>query len=182
MNAVRGEIIGHRCTGHPKMCPVLTLFRICRKLRRWKAHPSFRLFSFFNRAKATWEHIPAKSVTNALRHAGVELNRRAKNDLIPLAQLSARSLRPGGATALLGATVDSDHIKMLGRWKSDAMFTYLRVQAATIAHNFSALMLRHGNYTFTPVNSNLRFHLPDQAPADLVAQSDYANLDDEAST
>ena len=47
-------------------------------------------------------------------------------------------------------------------------------------------MLRHGNYTFTPINSNLRFHLPDQTPADLVTlvddQSDYADLDDEAST
>ena len=111
---------------------------------------------------------------------------RTKNDLIPLAQLSARSLRPGGATALLCANVDSVHIKMLGRWKSDAMFTYLRVQAATIAHNFSTLMLQHGNYTFTPVNSNLRFLLPDQAPVDLVTlvddQSDYTDLPDEAST
>ena len=76
------------------------------------------------------------------------------------------------------------HIKMLGRWKSDAMFTYLRFQAATIAHKFSALMLRHGDYTFTPINSNLRFDLPDQAPADLITlvdnQSDYT--DDEASS
>ncbi len=57
---------------------------------------------------------------------------------------------------------------MLGRWKSDAMFTYLRVQAATVAHNFSARMLQHGHYTFTPTNANLRFLLPNQTPANLI--------------
>ena len=171
-NAVKGELIGHRRTGHPKMCPVLALFRLCRKLQRWKAKPAFRLSSFFNRSTNRWEHIPAKSVTNALRHAGAELNRRAGHDYIPLAELSARSLRPGGATALLCADVDSDHIKMLGRWKSDAMFTYLRVQAATVAHNFSERMLQHGHYTFTPTNANLRFNLPNQARANLIAPVD----------
>ncbi len=171
-NAVKGELIGHRRTGHPKMCPVLALYRICRKLRHWNAHPAFRLSSFFNRYTNRWEHIPAKSVTNALRHAGAELNRRAGHDYIPLTELSARSLRPGGATALLCADVDSDHIKMLGRWKSDAMFTYLRVQAATVAHNFSARMLQHGHYTFTPTNANLRFHLPNQTPANLITLLD----------
>ena len=37
---------------------------------------------------------------------------------------------------------------LLGRWKSDAMFRCLRVQATTSAH--SQLMLDAGNFTFTP--------------------------------
>ena len=61
---------------------------------------------------------------------------------------TTRGLRPGGATALLCAGVDPDLIQLLGRWLSDAMFRYLRVQAAT--KRLSQLMLEHGTYTFAP--------------------------------
>jgi hypothetical protein len=64
--------------------------------------------------------------------------------------LSARSLRPGGATALLCAGIDSAIIKLLGRWKSDAMFRYLRIQAHVHQTNIAQKMLDHGSYTFAP--------------------------------
>ena len=48
---------------------------------------------------------------------------------IPAASISCRSLRPGGATALLCAGVDDETIKLIGRWQSDAMLRYLRVDA-----------------------------------------------------
>ena len=63
-------------------------------------------------------------------------------------KVTARSLRPGGATALLCANAGTEAIMLLGRWKSDAMFRYLRVQATTSTH--SQLMLDAGNFTFTP--------------------------------
>ena len=48
------------------------------------------------------------------------------------------------------ANVDPDHIALLGRWKLDAMFRCLRIQAATHSMNFAQLMLDHGAYTFAP--------------------------------
>jgi hypothetical protein len=48
--------------------------------------------------------------------------------------------------ALMCAQVDSNIIKLRGRWQSDAMMRYLHVQARPIMRNFSFLMLAHGEY------------------------------------
>ena len=84
-------------------------------------------------------------VTNALRHAAQACHSTTGIDP---ELISARSLRPGGATALLCANVDKDAIILLGRWKSDAMLRYLSIQAMT--PGFSQRMLQHGAYTFHP--------------------------------
>jgi hypothetical protein len=52
--------------------------------------------------------------------------------------------------ALLCADVDSDRIRLLGRWQSDQMFRYLHVQAEPVMRNFSSQMLTGGNYTLLP--------------------------------
>ena len=62
-------------------------------------------------------------------------------------EVSARSLRSAGAMALLCAHVDSDTIRLLGRWRSDEMLRYLHVQAQPIMHQFSQRMLHAGSYT-----------------------------------
>ena len=61
----------------------------------------------------------------------------------------------------------ADHIQLLGRWKSDAMFRYLRIQVAT--RSFSQQMLDHGAYTFAPGTYAQPDPLPQEAPP-LVAQ------------
>ncbi len=101
----------------------------------YNAHPAVR----------AWSAIKPSFVTNALRHAA---NACALRTGIDPALISARSLRPGGATALLCANVDKDAIMLLGCWKSDAMLRYLRIQAMT--PGFSQRMLDHGAYTFHP--------------------------------
>ena len=62
-------------------------------------------------------------------------------------EASGRSLRAAGAMALLCAHVDSDTIKLLGRWHSDEMLCYLTVQAQPIMRDFSWRMLQGGHYT-----------------------------------
>jgi hypothetical protein len=64
--------------------------------------------------------------------------------------ISARSLRAAGAMALLCANVDPIRAKMLGRWRSDEMLTYLTMQAAPMIAGLSARMLVGGNYSFIP--------------------------------
>ena len=103
-------------------------------------------------------HVPAKWITYGLRHAATDLEPETG---IPPAKLSARSLRPGGATALLCAGVDPNHIQLLGRWKSDAMLRYLRVAAASNHTTYAGLMLHHGAYTFAPGH-------PDRPPPTLL--------------
>ena len=51
-------------------------------------------------------------------------------------ELSARSLRAGGAMALLSGGCDNDIIKLLSRWKSDAMMDYLHQQSCFLSSGF----------------------------------------------
>ena len=85
--------------------------------------------------------------------------------------LSARSLCPGGATALLCANIDKDTIKLLGRWKSDAMFVYLHVQALAYHTNIAQHMQDHGSNTFAPgvYNASVTDPLPTQLPPAVAA-------------
>ena len=64
--------------------------------------------------------------------------------------ISARSLRASGAMALLCAQVDSDVIRLLGRWRSDEMLRYLHIQAEPVMRDFASRMLTHGNFVLTP--------------------------------
>ena len=46
--------------------------------------------------------------------------------------ISAQSLCAAGSMALLYAHVDSDLIRLLGRWRSDEMLRYLHVQVKPV--------------------------------------------------
>ena len=162
-NAVKGEQVGHRPNGDPFLCPVRALGRIALRLKRAGATPTEPIHRHYNRRTERWHNTKSAFITNALRHAAALL----ENDTgISPKLISARSLRPGGATALLCANVGSDAIMLLGRWKSDAMFRYLRVQAAS--STFSRQMLAHGAFTFAPSTYAQR-GLPQQAPAAVAA-------------
>ena len=162
-NAVRGEQVGHRPTTDPLICPVKALARIALRLRSHGASPETPIHRHYNKRTKRWYDARPAFVTNALRHAASSIQHVTGIDP---QLISARSLRPGGATALLCADAGADAIMLLGRWKSDAMFRYLRVQAAT--SKFSQLMLNHGACTFAPSACAAR-GLPLQAPAAAAA-------------
>jgi hypothetical protein len=52
--------------------------------------------------------------------------------------------------ALLCARVDTDIIRLLGRWRSDKMLRYLTVQAEPIMRDHARRMLTHGNFVLHP--------------------------------
>ena len=173
-NAVRGEQVGHRATDDPLICGAKALGRIARDLRLANAPPDTPIFRHYNRTTRQWYNVRPRHITNALRHSA---NYSSKLTGINPMLLSARSLRPGGATALLCAGVDSDSIQLLGRWMSDAMFRYLRIQAAAHSSNYAQRMLDHGDYTFTP-QAFANSQLPQEAPADVHALLAHAEIDD----
>ena len=60
--------------------------------------------------------------------------------------------------ALLCAHVDTDIIRLVGRWRSDEMLRYLHVQAEPVMRQFANLMVIGGNYTLLPAQDvPLRF-------------------------
>ena len=61
-------------------------------------------------------------------------------------------MRAGGAMALLLGDVDYDKIKLLGRWRSDAMMVYLHTSARPLMQNFANVMVNHGDYAQIPAD------------------------------
>ena len=64
-------------------------------------------------------------------------------------EVSARSLRAGGATALLVGKVDPDIIQLIGRWRSDEMLRYLHLSAEPVMKDFARKMLQ-AEYNLAP--------------------------------
>lgn len=52
--------------------------------------------------------------------------------------------------ALLLAGVGGERIKILGRWKSDAVMRYLHTTARPLLRGFAMCMVEHGDYTLLP--------------------------------
>ena len=166
-NAVRGEQVGHKPNKDPFFCPAKALGRLVMHLRKHKAPADTPIHMHYNNhpQHRCWYPTKSTNITNGLRWSAKSLEPQTG---IPPHLISARSLRPGGATALLCANIDSDAIQLLGRWKSDAMLRYLRIQAAAHAHNYSQRMLDSGSFTFHPT-SYQEGGLPNQAPAAIAA-------------
>ena len=93
------------------------------------------------------DSVTSANITTALRngarHVGPVLG------FIP-GDVSARSLRAGGAMRLMCAGVDSDVIQLMGRWRSDEMMKYLHIQAAPVMRNFAKRMYNAGSFSLIP--------------------------------
>jgi hypothetical protein len=142
-NGIRGERIGLSNSGDPTICPVRALVRRVITLRTATAPPTTPIYTYFlnNRPR----HITSTLLTETLRAAVLKLG-------LPLnpMDISARSLRPGGATALFCANVDPVHIQLHGRWRSDEYLRYLHLQAIPKTSNFAVLMWTHGDFAALP--------------------------------
>ena len=145
-NGVKGEVISHGRSGHPLCCPVRAAVRRVRYLLARGFPPTAPLCRFTDRGRT--RHVTAAQITLALR-AAILLVDPASLDILP-DEVEARSLRAGGATALLCAGIDNNTIQLLGRWKSDAMLRYLHISASPVMNRYAAFMYNNGAYTFTP--------------------------------
>jgi hypothetical protein len=144
-NGVRGEVIGLGRSGNPALCPVLALARRIRHLRTYRAPANTPLAAYFITPAVTL--VRPADITTALRTSTAVIGPSV--GFLP-ADISARSLRAAGAMALLCAHVDTDIIRLLGRWRSDEMLRYLHVQAEPIMRDFSGRMLSGGTFTLLP--------------------------------
>jgi len=142
-NGVRGEVIGLACSGDPVLCPVKAIIRRVLYLRQNGATPKTPLAHVYN-SKGL---VTAAAITNCIRSAVTDLGPTL--GFLPN-EVSARCLRAAGATALLLAQVDTDIIRLIGRWRSDEMLRYLHVQAYPLMRNYSQQMLSAGTYTLIP--------------------------------
>jgi len=153
-NGVKGEVIGLGRSHHSQLCPVKILIERVIHLRRHNAPPSTPLATFYN---ADGLHkVKPSDITDVLRAAC-----RILGPALGLApgDISARSLRAGGAMALLIAKVDTDIIQLIGRWQSDVMLHYLTTQAEPVMRDFAQRMVYHGAFVLhpSPTTMNMPF-------------------------
>jgi hypothetical protein len=161
-NCVKGEKISHSPSGHPLLCPVLAVAHIVCHLLRHSAPPDTPLYTYYLNP-TTPKSVTSSMVTKLLRGAATKIQHLTG---IPPDKISARSLRPGGATALLCAGHLPTNIALIGRWRSEAMLRYLRAQATPAAASFAQQMVDCGDYTYQlatdPADEDF-FGLPSQA-------------------
>jgi hypothetical protein len=120
------QLFGLGRSADPQFCPVLALARRVLHLRNAAAPLTQPLASYFDSGRSILRRLTPADITSLLRLSvavlGPTFGFRPDD-------VSARSVRAAGAMALLCADVDSDRIRLLGRWQSDQMFRYLHVQA-----------------------------------------------------
>ena len=116
-NGTENEIVGHSRSGHSTVCPVLALIRRVLHLRSFHASSVTPLCTVYSN-QHTSQRVTSSLLTTHLRRAATVL---LPTTGFPPSDISARALRAGGAMALLCARVDTDIIKLVGRWQSDQM-------------------------------------------------------------
>ena len=140
-NAVKGEVVGHARSGHTGTCPVAALIRRVLHLRAHHAPPTTTLCTVYLTATTK------RQVTSAILTATLRCSAAALPHLgLQPKDISARALRAGGAMALLCGQVDSDIIKLVGRWRSDEMLRYLHLQAYPLMMHLAPSMVRGGQF------------------------------------
>ena len=150
-NCIRGEKVTHLASGDSNVCPTRALERRVKHILDNGGGPSTPLYTYYapsqsrRRGKPKGSEISTSMVTTLLRSAAKNVE---KETGIPPSKISARSLRPGGATALLCADVKPENIALVGRWRSDAMLRYLRANTTPVAQAFSQKMLQSGAFTY----------------------------------
>jgi hypothetical protein len=150
-NGVRGEVIGLGRSGHPHLCPVISLCNRVLHARTHNADPTAPLAAYYSAPR--WHYVTSGNITTVLQLAVTFLGPTLG---FVASDVSARSLRASGAMALLSAKIDTDLIRLVGRWRSDEMLRYLHVQAEPTMRNFASLMLQHGTFVLHP-NADVPF-------------------------
>ncbi|KAI2491001.1 hypothetical protein MHU86_23569 [Fragilaria crotonensis] len=130
-NGVRGETLGHGRSGHlTTLCPVAALTRRLLHLRLVGVTPTTPLNAYRSSATARWRFVVLPTDYTSLLRFAVALFPSSLTDFSPR-DVSACSRRAGGAMAMLCGGIDSERIRLIGRWRSDEKYRYLHVPSPT---------------------------------------------------
>ena len=116
-NCVKGEVVGQVPSGEPLLCPWDALARRIIHLRKHNSDKTRPITSFMT-PKGSWKHVTPAMITKVIKGA-VSLS--GKNLGFLPKDILARSLRAAGAMELMCSGIDTDIIRLIGRWRSDKM-------------------------------------------------------------
>ena len=138
---VPGEIMGHTCSGALHACPVVGLVELCVFLRKHGSPHDAPLGTYREIPSGPLYYIKSSDISKALKSAA-----RVHDSEFGIGpdDVSAGCLRSTGAMALFCGGIDSNRIRLLGRWKSWTMLRYFHLQSRAARCGLSAAML-HGD-------------------------------------
>ena len=139
-NGVKGERIGHGHSTSATLCPILAVAHWVAKLNLHGAKLDQPLCSHYHTESKTYQYLTSQDITQVLCASALHHPRFCVNP----ASVECRSLRTSGAMVLFSRRVDALLIKLVGRWRSDAMLHYMS-SPAQIMSGLSKLMLAGGN-------------------------------------
>ena len=142
-NGIKGEKLSHSTNGQANACPVRATLRRVAHLKRHNAPATTPLHVYYD-DDGTRRAVSSAMITSLLRAAALTIPGHAG---VHPEKIATRSLRASGAMALLLAGVDPDKIRIIGRWRSDAMFRYLHAHAEPLVRDNARLMFSGGHYT-----------------------------------
>jgi hypothetical protein len=132
-------------SGNLWYCPVKATVQRMPHHHSHKSRCTVPLTSYYRGNRKTL--VKAKDVMEVICNAiSINVHRNG----IHASEVSAQSLRTGGAMALLHGRVDLSNIRMMGRCQSDVVWQYLHVQARPIMGNYAARMFNEGTYSLLP--------------------------------
>ena len=149
-NAIKGDIVNQSRSNHPTVCPVLATIRRITHLRNHNAPDDTPIYTYYDAGSNKPKRIYPSHITQALQAVAKTMEATTG---VPHHKISARSLRSGGATALLQCGADEKVIRLLGRWRSDSMFVYLRTQSESTTADFANKMLYQGKFRIPAADS-----------------------------
>jgi hypothetical protein len=144
-NGKRGDKIIHSRSVNARCCHICASIRRIKELRLYGTKFTAPIAAYYR--GSTRIAVKARDVIDTLRSA---MTANVHRTGVQAHEISARSLRAGGAMALICGKVDFDLIRILGRWHIDAMIRYLHMQAQPVMQNFAATMFNNGTYECLP--------------------------------
>ena len=154
-----GDVIAHTTSGDQLCCPVKATIRqlmIHRTERRKHNKPydgKVKLASYYN-SKGVNVPVKPSMISDVLCQHATLLQHKTGVDP---KEYTPRSLRAGGAMALLLGGCDDLVVKLVGRWHSDSMMEYLHQAALPIYKQLSSKMFANGGHSF-PANTFVTVH------------------------
>ena len=137
-NGVQGKQMGHGRSLHPAVDPVKVVGSRVNYLRRHREHANTPLCAV--KQGVSWRLIRSDEITRYLRAAARAIGHR--HGVAPK-DIYRRSMRSGGAMALLSAGIGGKRIKILGLWRLDNIMRYLHTKARPLLHGFAGKVVEH---------------------------------------
>ena len=149
-NGVKGEKIGHTANSQRQSCPVKAVLHGVAHLISPHAPLTTPLHIYYTE-DGSRRSFNSAMIMSLLRSVALTIPGHAG---IKPSNIAARSLCSIGAMALLLSGVDPDTIRIVSRWRSDAMFHYLHGHALPLIRDNSHTMFQGGHYNLFPHTAN----------------------------